>query len=192
MKCCPSIAPHWNWNLKKRLLFHSYDQAFNRTSLELKCGWSNRVSYGSTTFNRTSLELKSIYIMAKQLLNKNLQSHLTGIEIRGQKLHQQISRGPSIAPHWNWNSFKKSLTSSSISAFNRTSLELKYLRGKVISSLFFSLQSHLTGIEIGFTYMIANGENVPSIAPHWNWNRFSGASLHLLERSFNRTSLELK
>ncbi len=98
-----------------------------------------------------------------------LQSHLTGIEI-GQT-------------SWGWSKRK---------AFNRTSLELKWLwlRAPVDQYRTPSIAPH-------WNWNIhrpdhPGGRALPSIAPHWNWNAGGCSRWDRAFPAFNRTSLELK
>ncbi len=120
----PSIAPHWNWNLDQPFTF-----------------------WGVFSFNRTSLELKSFSLLISSTRIGILQSHLTGIEIV-EGLHTfHISHRPSIAPHWNWNSWE--LISRLLKAM--PSIAPHWNWNSITRPLY------RTGI-------------APSIAPHWNWN----------------------
>ncbi len=54
-------------------------------------------------------------------------------------------------------------------SFNRTSLELKNQWGRTLKQRNANLQSHLTGIEKKQFHLELTVEQFPSIAPHWNW-----------------------
>ena len=119
-------------------------------------------------FNRTLLELKFI-VNATWDIAKNLQSHLTGIEIgfEAKKLLGKhdlqshltgIEIGMQLAEEGTSRSFNRTLLElkygychhgySEVLPFNRTLLELKFMWQVAIGRKLFNLQSHLTGIEI--------------------------------------------
>ncbi len=115
----------------------------------------------------TGIEIR---ILACQLyLFGGLQSHLTGIEIPEGYWYSLPGRGPSIAPHWNWNSL--SLISNTIT---QSPSIAPHWNWNMVKSL------------------TKSGTEAPSIAPHWNWNGCIQNQNFGTSGSFNRTSLELK
>ncbi len=102
IRCCPLQSHLTGIENPQNLACSCHLLSFNRTSLELKIGLQNQCRWSLGTFNRTSLELKKL----------GAGPSFTGLR-------------PSIAPHWNWKLVSTCIRLDGLSAFNRTSLELK-------------------------------------------------------------------
>ena len=77
-------------------------------------------------------------------------------------------KGVLIVPLWNWNGMWVKLKCAISKSFNRTFMELKYVRNKRRKT----------------------DQNV-LIVPLWNWN-VQASVFAILNESFNRTFMELK
>ena len=208
-----SIVPLWNWNSVARDDNMLWPTSFNRTFMELKlvCSCSDRGEgvfqsylYGieirsrywsphsRQSFNRTFMELKFIFttfygcghyiVSIVPLWNWNpvsqwatcqthqFQSYLYGIEIADGPKGQRGNGIVSIVPLWNWNSIAFCLCGRKEREF----------------------QSYLYGIEIAIGSKAADAHHGVSIVPLWNWNALFVFYYIVLQKSFNRTFMELK
>jgi len=174
LSSAPKTSP-WSFNrtilelkFDKYSITFCWDSPFNRTILELKYDheWLNIFCFDA--FNRTILELKYVHRCNRKGTIMILQSHHTGIEILDHT--GWCNRYISLQSHHTgieitkrrWTSCRKrtfnrtilelkwmrdSQTRFSTHAFNRTILELKY-RIWIFLIPYRFLQSHHTGIEI--------------------------------------------
>jgi len=99
------IAPNWNWNLQYHFPICHPQHAFNRTKLELK--WNtlriHRNSYCS--FNRTKLELK--FRTRSLRAGRETSFNRTKLELKFQEGNLfKVMKFLLIAPNWNWNRVK--------------------------------------------------------------------------------------
>ena len=188
-----------------------FSNSFNRTLLELKFPSVGVVMRGKHPFNRTLLELKFTEILPKHRhyipsiapywnwnvstmtsgpIPARLQSHLTGIEIEGNRLNELHAVQPSIAPYWNWNGFLATVFLGWIGLQSHlTGIEIVVeSRPKAIPE---NLQSHLTGIEIlRATCGLDLGQPFNRTLLELKWMGNWGDCL--VSNPFNRTLLELK
>ena len=164
----PSIAPYWNWNwnqTSKRIQTQRNLQS-HLTGIEIKDSHACPDWFPNLQSHLTGIEI--LYPGCLRQARGCLQSHLTGIEIyvydgdggvdtvlQSHLTGIEISRQRSH----KWSSI----------AFNRTLLELKYLREiaeatNILPSIapYWNWNNKVDNL--------FNPSNLPSIAPYWNWN----------------------
>ena len=148
---------------------HHAQDAFNRTTMELKLHFLHEPNRSDHAFNRTTMELKhsarNKNCLSRHLLIEPLWNWNQPLETRAWRLRLLL-----IEPLWNWNKICSRHDCLLLIAFNRTTMELKPRFKAAIARQCFAFNRTTMELKLGIFNPLALIRAILLIEPLWNWN----------------------